>query len=249
MDECTNTTDVLQVRDLRAEYIGKEVFIKGIVHDLDMIRPKLLTAAFVCKYCETEVTTGPWEDSVCENETCGRSDGLILSDEKSIYTNYLQMILAHIFEHGDSVKKYSISVDLEGDLVNGINEKDVVIVKGILNTTADKQGKVPKDLEYTLTATSIEILDKGEPSKNDTENKVTPKDAGETSQRKDIKKIKEIIKSVGEKHPGGKAPLKEVYAEANAQHQLDQKRTEDLISRMRRSGDLIKPDKEHVKVV
>ncbi|WP_406661067.1 minichromosome maintenance protein MCM [Methanolobus sp. ZRKC3] len=68
------------------------------------------------------------------------------------------------------------------------------------------------------------------------------------SQRDKIKIIKEIIKMVGEKHPGGKAPLEEVYAEAQAQ-QIDREHAEDMVSKMRRSGDLIKPDKEHVKVV
>ncbi|WMW21041.1 minichromosome maintenance protein MCM [Methanolobus mangrovi] len=68
------------------------------------------------------------------------------------------------------------------------------------------------------------------------------------SQRDKIKIIKEIIKMVGEKHPGGKAPLEEVYAEAQNQ-QIDHQHAEELISKMRRSGDLIKPDKEHVKVV
>jgi replicative DNA helicase Mcm len=53
---------------------------------------------------------------------------------------------------------------------------------------------------------------------------------------------------VGEKHPGGKAPLEEVYSEAQNQ-QIDRQHAEELISKMRRSGDLIKPDKEHVKVV
>ncbi len=68
------------------------------------------------------------------------------------------------------------------------------------------------------------------------------------SQRDRIKIIKEIIKYVGEKHPGGKAPLEEVYAEARNQ-EIDREHAEELISKMRRSGDLIKPDKEHVKVV
>ncbi|WP_407357002.1 minichromosome maintenance protein MCM [Methanolobus sp. WCC5] len=68
------------------------------------------------------------------------------------------------------------------------------------------------------------------------------------SQRDKIKVIKEIIKMVGEKHPGGKAPLEEVYSEAQNQ-QIDRQHAEELISKMRRSGDLIKPDKEHVKVV
>ncbi|TGC11407.1 minichromosome maintenance protein MCM [Methanolobus halotolerans] len=68
------------------------------------------------------------------------------------------------------------------------------------------------------------------------------------SQRDKIKLIKQIIKMVGEKHSGGKAPLEEVYAEAQAQ-QVDRQHAEELISKMRRSGDLLKPDKDHVKVI
>jgi replicative DNA helicase Mcm len=66
------------------------------------------------------------------------------------------------------------------------------------------------------------------------------------SQRDKIKIIKEIIKTIGSQHTGGKAPLEEVYAEAMKQ-QIDKDKAEELISRMRRSGDLIKPDKDHIK--
>ncbi len=68
------------------------------------------------------------------------------------------------------------------------------------------------------------------------------------SQRDKIKVIKEIIKAVGERHPGGKAPLEEVFAEAQVQ-QIDRQHAEELIAKMRRSGDLLKPDNDHIKVV
>lgn len=250
MDNNAEVPDVLQVRDLRAEYIGKEVSIKGIVHDLDMIKPKLLKAVFVCGYCETEIITDSLDDlDGCKEESCGRSDRLVFLKDKSLYTNYLQMTLAHILELGDSLKKYSILVDIEGDLVNGIKEKDIVVVKGILQTTADKQRKIPKDLEYTLTAASIEILGQPKDVIKDIANKASAEESVESKSKKDVIKIKEIIKYVGEKHPGGKAPLEEVYAEAKAQHQFDRERAEELVSTMRRSGDLLKPDKDHVKVI
>jgi replicative DNA helicase Mcm len=68
------------------------------------------------------------------------------------------------------------------------------------------------------------------------------------SQRDRIKIIKDVIKEVGSKHPGGKAPLEEVFVEAQKEN-MDKDKVEELISRMRRSGDLIKPDKDHIKVI
>lgn len=68
------------------------------------------------------------------------------------------------------------------------------------------------------------------------------------SQRDRIKIIKDVIKEVGSKHPGGKAPLEEVFVEAQKEN-IDKDKVEELISRMRRSGDLIKPDKDHIKVI
>jgi replicative DNA helicase Mcm len=68
------------------------------------------------------------------------------------------------------------------------------------------------------------------------------------SQRDKIKVIREIIKAVGERHSGGKAPLEEVFAEAQAQ-QIDRQHAEELIAKMRRSGDLVTPDNDHIKVV
>lgn len=68
------------------------------------------------------------------------------------------------------------------------------------------------------------------------------------SQRDKIKVIRDIIKAIGDKNPGGKAPIEEVIAEAQAQ-QIDRHHAEELIAKMRRSGDLLKPDNEHIKVV
>jgi replicative DNA helicase Mcm len=68
------------------------------------------------------------------------------------------------------------------------------------------------------------------------------------SQRDKIKVLKDIIRQVGGRHPAGKAPLEEIYAEA-AVEGIDRAHAEEMISKMRRSGDLMKPDHDSVKLV
>ncbi|NPE28081.1 minichromosome maintenance protein MCM [Methanococcoides sp. SA1] len=68
------------------------------------------------------------------------------------------------------------------------------------------------------------------------------------SQRDKIHHIKDIIKLVSEKHAGSKAPLEEIYAEAEAQ-EISRERAEELITKMKRQGDLLAPDAKHIKLV
>jgi replicative DNA helicase Mcm len=68
------------------------------------------------------------------------------------------------------------------------------------------------------------------------------------SQRDKIKITKEVIKSVSEKHPGGKAPIEEIINELQ-KHQIDRPHAEELIVKLRHSGDLLKPDNDHLKLV
>lgn len=68
------------------------------------------------------------------------------------------------------------------------------------------------------------------------------------SQRDKIKIIKEIIRKVGSMHQGGKAPLEEIYSEAVIEG-IDKTHAEEIISKMRRSGDLMTPNNDTVKLV
>ncbi|MGP8321481.1 MAG: minichromosome maintenance protein MCM [Methanosarcinaceae archaeon] len=68
------------------------------------------------------------------------------------------------------------------------------------------------------------------------------------SQRDKIKIMKDIIRRVSERHSGGKAPLEEVYQETESE-QIDRGHAEELIAKMRRTGDLLKPDNNHVRLV
>ncbi len=69
------------------------------------------------------------------------------------------------------------------------------------------------------------------------------------NQRDKIKLLRDIIKKVSEKHTQGKAPLEEVYSEAEKEYGIDRAHAEEHISKMRQRGDLFAPDKDHVKIV
>ncbi|MDO9516613.1 MAG: minichromosome maintenance protein MCM [Methanosarcinaceae archaeon] len=68
------------------------------------------------------------------------------------------------------------------------------------------------------------------------------------SQRTKIKIMKDIIRNVASRHSGGKAPLEEVYVEAEAE-KIDREHAESLIDKMKRTGDLLMPDPTHVRII
>ncbi|HWR25163.1 MAG TPA: minichromosome maintenance protein MCM [Methanosarcina sp.] len=69
------------------------------------------------------------------------------------------------------------------------------------------------------------------------------------SQRNKIKILKEIIKKVSERHAGAKAPLEEVYAEAEKDYGIDRTHAEENIRKMKQRGDLLSPDQSHIRLV
>ncbi|ADI73445.1 MCM family protein [Methanohalobium evestigatum Z-7303] len=69
------------------------------------------------------------------------------------------------------------------------------------------------------------------------------------SQRDKIKVIREIIQSLADEHSDKKgAPVEEVYSRAE-EEQIDREHAEELVTRMRRQGDLLSPDKDHIRLV
>lgn len=69
------------------------------------------------------------------------------------------------------------------------------------------------------------------------------------SQRNKIKLLKDIIKKVSERHTGAKAPLEEVYAEAESEHGIDRGHAEDYIKKMKQRGDILSPDQNHIRLI
>ncbi|MFP4654726.1 MAG: minichromosome maintenance protein MCM [Methanohalobium sp.] len=69
------------------------------------------------------------------------------------------------------------------------------------------------------------------------------------SQRDKIKVLRDIIQSLADEHSDRKgAPVDEVYTRAE-EEQIDREHAEELITRMRRQGDLLSPDKDHIRLV
>jgi replicative DNA helicase Mcm len=69
------------------------------------------------------------------------------------------------------------------------------------------------------------------------------------SQRNKIKLLKDIIKKVSDRHPGSKAPLEEVYAEAESEHGIDRGHAEEYIKKMKQRGDILSPDQTHIRLI
>jgi len=67
------------------------------------------------------------------------------------------------------------------------------------------------------------------------------------SQRDKIKIIKEIIKNLVKISPVGKALLEDVYVDAESKD-IDKTHAEELIIKMSRSGDILKPDNNHIRL-
>ncbi|KKH46071.1 ATPase AAA [Methanosarcina sp. 1.H.T.1A.1] len=69
------------------------------------------------------------------------------------------------------------------------------------------------------------------------------------SQRNKIKLLKDIIKKVSERHTGAKAPLEEVYVEAENEHGIERGRAEEYIKKMKQRGDILSPDQAHIRLI
>ncbi|MDV0446586.1 hypothetical protein MsAg5_04310 [Methanosarcinaceae archaeon Ag5] len=68
------------------------------------------------------------------------------------------------------------------------------------------------------------------------------------SQRDKIGIIKDIIRTISERTPGGKASRKEVFAEAEKSN-ISQEEMEVTLNKMRQKGEILEPDVDHLKLI
>lgn len=68
------------------------------------------------------------------------------------------------------------------------------------------------------------------------------------SQRSKIRTMKDVIKKVGDRNSGGKAPIEDIYIEAEI-NGIDTEDVDAIIEKMKRSGDVLRPSKDHVRLV
>jgi DNA replicative helicase MCM subunit Mcm2 (Cdc46/Mcm family) len=241
MSDNMGASGLLDVKDLRVELLHKEVTVRGVVNEISMVHPKMIQAAYTCLQCENiDLVDEIKRPKICSE--CQEKDTMILSEKYSIYANRREMILSQMpDQYGCILKKNSITVELEDSLVEGIKEEDAVIVTGLLKTSIT-QNSTSKNCNFVIAAEEITV--------NNVEGDFNADSTETFSSETKIKRraVIQIIKDVGEKHPGKKAPIEEVYSVAESQN-ITKEFAEETISILRRCGDLIKPDKEHVKAV
>lgn len=247
MDNNTQITDILAVGDLRTKHLQKQVSVKGLVFEMNMIQPKLQMAALKCKQCK-EITY--IEDDLEEPESCSncqQNGKLLFSEEDSVFTDYKEILLAKIpDEYDEPSKKYSIIVELENDLVDKVELENVVCIKGTLrtSTTNKKNRKAPN---FVLNANHIEIIGQNEPiSKQNKSNEITFVE--NQNMRSKIYILKEIMDDLGGTAPNGKIAIKDIY-ESAAMAGISKEMAEEIIQKMRRSGDVIMFNKDEIKKI
>lgn len=67
-------------------------------------------------------------------------------------------------------------------------------------------------------------------------------------QRNNIKTLKDILKSLSTKFPGGKIPISEIIMKAG-EHGIDKEKVELNLKKFAQRGDILKPSQDHVKLV
>lgn len=139
-----NVRNIVQLRYLRSEYIGKFIAVDGIVRKTDEIHPRIMSAVFECRSCmrihEVEQKSNIiHEPAVCQ-ECGGRSFKLIQDESKYMDTQTvkLQEPLENL-SGGDQPRQ--INIVLEDDLVDTLTPGDKVRVTGILKTVRDERTK------------------------------------------------------------------------------------------------------------
>ncbi len=139
-----NVRNLVPLRYLRSEYIGKLIAVDGIVRKTDEIHPRIINAVFECRSClrihEVEQkTTMIHEPAVCQE--CGGRSFKLLQDE-SVYMDTQTVRLQEPLENlsgGDQPRQ--INVILEDDMVDTLAPGDKIRITGVLKTARDEKTK------------------------------------------------------------------------------------------------------------
>ncbi|MCD7781699.1 MAG: minichromosome maintenance protein MCM [Methanosphaera sp.] len=139
-----NVRNMVPLRNLRSEFIGKFIAVDGIVRKTDEIHPRIITAVFECRSClrvhEVEQKTSMiHEPAVCQE--CGGRSFKLLQDE-SVYMDTQTVKVQEPLENlsgGDQPRQ--INVILEDDMVDTLTPGDKVRITGVLKTARDERTK------------------------------------------------------------------------------------------------------------
>ncbi|MCI5867783.1 MAG: minichromosome maintenance protein MCM [Methanosphaera sp.] len=139
-----NVRNVVHLRNLKSEYIGKFIAVDGIIRKTDTIHPRIQTAVFKCRSCGRihevkQKTNLIFEPAACSE--CGSRSFEIIEDESTFMdtqTVKLQEPLENL-SGGDQPRQ--INVVLEDDMVDTLTPGDKVRITGILKTQRDDKTK------------------------------------------------------------------------------------------------------------
>ncbi len=139
-----NVRNMVPLRYLRSEYIGKLIAVDGIVRKTDEIHPRIINAVFECRSClrlhEVEQKTSLiHEPAVCQE--CGGRSFKLLQDA-SVYMDTQTVKVQEPLENlsgGDQPRQ--INVILEDDMVDTLAPGDKIRITGVLKTARDERTK------------------------------------------------------------------------------------------------------------
>ncbi len=157
----------VQIRELRSVNINRFIAVSGLIRKATEVRPKIVNAAFKCRYCDhvTFVPQGEGkfvEPYQCENEDCGRKSQFKLVHEESEFIDAQKLRLQ---ESPDELRggeqPQTLDVDVDDDLAGIVSPGDRVVVSGTLRSyqRSTPQGK-STFFDLVLDGITIEIEDK-----------------------------------------------------------------------------------------
>ncbi len=150
------------IRDLRSDHIAKFIAIEGIVRKVTEVRPRIVTAVFVCGVCGKRIEVEQEDVTIkypYECRACKSKRFILVPEEcKSVDSQRIK-----IQEYPENLRggeqPQSIDVYLEGDIAGKVNPGDRVIINGIVRAKPRSAGsKKLLHMDIHIEGNSIEVL-------------------------------------------------------------------------------------------
>ena len=155
----------IQIRELRSANINKFIAVSGLIRKATEVRPKIINAAFKCKYCDHITLVNQSEGKFVEPHECDgceRKGQFKLVHEESKFIDAQKL---RVQESPDDLRggeqPQTLDVDVDDDLAGIVAPGDRVAVSGILRSYQrnTQQGK-STFFDLVLDGVSIEVEDK-----------------------------------------------------------------------------------------
>jgi len=148
-----NIPNLIKIRELRSDHVGKLIALEGIVVRASPPRQKLVKATFIHEACGRELQVDVKGDFI-EKPTvcpyCGKSGGFRLVGERSTYVDFQRIVVQERPEEVPSGQlPRSVEADVVGSLVDVVRPGDRATVVGILRirgTQGQRRAKAVYDL-------------------------------------------------------------------------------------------------------